>query len=80
MKAPISVTIRREPEPLLPSSYKFVAYRDEEIPHPNGPGNGVAVRLWPLYLAAETVEELMQRVEETETVTGYHLPGREATQ
>jgi hypothetical protein len=30
-----------------------------------------------LYLAAETVEELMQRVSSSENVKGFHLPGKE---
>lgn len=72
---PISVTIRREPEPLYRSGWKFVAYRDVEVQHPNGKGNGVAVELFPLYLAAETVEELMQRVSASENVQGFFLPG-----
>lgn len=74
-RKPISVTIRREPEPLYCSGWKFVAYRDVEVPHPCGKDHGVAVELYPLHLAAETVEELMERVSASENVKGFFLPG-----
>jgi hypothetical protein len=78
MKEPINVTIRREPEPLFTSGWKFVAYRDVEMPHPAGQGHGVAVELFPLYLAAETLDEVMERVSATENVKGFFLPGKDA--
>ncbi len=73
-RAPISVRIRREPEPLYRSGWKYTAYRDVEVQHPKA-GCGVAVELFPLYLAAETVEELMERVLASENVKGFFLPG-----
>lgn len=72
-RTPISVTIRREREPLYPSGWKFVAYRDVEVQLSSG--CGVAVELFPLYLAAENVEELMERVSASENVKGFFLPG-----
>ena len=77
-RKPISVTIRREREPLYPSGWKYVAFRDVEVQHPNAKGHGVAVELYPLYLAAETVEELMQRVSACENVKGFFLPGQDS--
>jgi hypothetical protein len=77
-RKPIAVTIRREREPLYRSGWKFVAFRDVEVQHPKGKDHGVAVELYPLYLAAETVEELMDRVSAYENVKGFFLPGRTA--
>lgn len=78
MKQPISITIRREPEPLHRFGWKYVAYRDEEVSHPGGPGYGVAVELYPLYMAAETLEGLLELLSQSsESIKGIHLPGEE---
>ncbi len=62
MKTPKTITIRREPEPLYPSGVKYVAYQTQ--------ADG---SLFPLYLAAETVEELKTRVLQYELVSAWIL-------
>jgi hypothetical protein len=59
-ETPKTITIQREPEPLYPSGQKFVAYQTQ----PDG-------SLFPLYLAAETVEELKTRVLQYELVSAW---------
>jgi hypothetical protein len=69
MKQPITVTILRFPEPLYRSGWKFVAYREEQTPV--GLGQELGMKLIPMYLAAETVKELTERIEQSEQVISY---------
>lgn len=60
MKTPKAITIQRELEPLYPAGIKYAAYQTE----PDG-------SLFPLYLAAETVEALKCRVLAAEPVSAW---------